>query len=110
MIYQMYDLTGEQQNQINTEILFTVASARSLGVELVRLGFSQSESEEIQERRFRFAANILQRIKKTGKIQFFATKESFDGFSVEAEYLKNKYGDIVAFDKIPEGDFFFVKI
>ena len=98
MIYQAYDLVGEQYNQINTEILFRVASARALGVELLCLGFSDAISEELQSRRFRFAMGILQRIKKSGKIQFYATKDSFESASVESEYLKNKYSADVDFE------------
>ena len=82
MVFQAYELTGEQYNQINTEILFRVASARSLGIELLRLGFSHSDNLDLQSRRFRFAIGILQRLKKGGKIQLYATKESFDDFSV----------------------------
>jgi hypothetical protein len=111
LIYRAYDLVGEQYNQIKTEILFTVASARSMGVELLRLDLSRSEKNGLQSRRYRFVTMALQQMKKTGKIQFFATKANFDNSTVEAEYLKNKYGSMVELEAVADIDgFVFVKL
>lgn len=111
MIYKTYELTGEQLNPIRTEILFTVASARSLGVEILHYGFSHSDDERLQARRLRFASNVLRDMKKNGKIQLYATKESFENSTVEAEYLLNKYEEPLELMKIIEnGGFILVKI
>ncbi len=80
-------------SQIETEIRFIIASARSLGNEIVCLKTKGDAEFKI------YAAIIknLKAIKKQGKIDFFAEKEAFEQLSAEASYLLNKFPKITEY-------------
>ena len=102
MNLKMHNLRSKTRVRIENEVLFEVASARSLGIELLRLDISDAEGE-----RFRgYVEKNLRSLKRNGRIQLFILASALSGDSTEAEYLKNKYPSIV--DEVGEGEFSFV--
>ncbi len=95
--------------EMNTEVLFELASARAGGFSVVRLDVPPAEDDKIKERELSFLARILRAMKKRSAIQFFVTEEGLSRSTTEAKYLLNVFPEVE--DAIPEGDgYIFVKL
>lgn len=84
-------LTGRDYGQLKTEIIFFVASAKSVGTELIKLEMKADSSEDAVMRRMQWASKILKSLKRGGGIQLFVSSKDFLDASTETEYLQNKY-------------------
>ena len=90
--------------QIETELRFVIASARALGNELIYLKV-ESEDDSVLDT---IILKQLKAIKRQGKIDFFADKNSFSSLNAEASYLTNKFPHIT--EHIDDSIFFIIKL
>ena len=97
MIYKVVNFEGETPNDLKTELMFELASARAEKCELVKLNVAHSDLTA--KKNVSAVLKVLKGMKASGRIQFFATNESFETHSTEAVFLMNKYPDI--FTNIP---------
>ena len=84
-------LLGINQNDINNELRFLVASARVDGKTLMTLTFSP----EIGEKQSQYAIKSLKMLKREGSIEFFVLSDELDTDSTTAVFLINKYGEYI---------------
>lgn len=91
-------LSGKNFETLNTEVLFAIASAKSLGRDIVKLVLKSEEKEtsESFERRIAAVKRILKGAKKNKLLQLFVYSPDFDKESTELEYMKNKYSELIA--------------
>lgn len=110
MICKTVDIQSDRPVDIDTEIKFSIATARVENIELVR--FDIRKDEEALSRIYNACIKCLKKMKNQGNIQFIATRKSFVNSNAEAEFLINKYPDQV--DNMPTyGDneaYIFVKL
>lgn len=86
-----YVLYGINQNDINNELRFLVASARVDGKTLMTLTFSPECAEKQQQ----YALKSLRLLKREGLIEFFVFSDELDTDSTTAVFLMNKYGEYI---------------
>ncbi len=89
------EITGKTYEQMNTELLFFIASAKTRGFELIRLEVSPVGDEKREEVRSRSLSKLLAKAKRSGFLELYILTENLTGNSTEAEYLRNKYPEIV---------------
>jgi len=85
-----FEIDKTNEEQLETEILFYIASSRAEGKELVKL----SVKGERKERTISIALKILRAAKKRNTVQLFLTAQQMYGRTTEGEYIKNKYPDV----------------
>lgn len=88
-----FDLTRHTPALAETEILYSIANARASGADFVSLNIIGDDSEKIKST----AIKILKVAKREEKIQLFASSFDLSSTSTEAQYLNNKYPDLVNF-------------
>lgn len=93
MKYIVINLQGKDQNEISTEIMFELAGAKIDGAELVRFNIENADDDS-GKKRSSAMLKVLKNMKSAGKIQFYATPESFAGEKTEAVFLINKYPEL----------------
>ena len=100
-----YDVQSDTVDQMVTELRYVIATARANSNDLIALNtdFQNDGKESL------IIVKVLKALKREGKIDFFADKESFEKNSREASYLVNKFSDITEFVK-SEKLYFVVKI
>ena len=102
-------LDGSCYAEMDTEIKYSVVSAKYDKYELMLIKILNSDDEKDNDRRVFCATKVLRALKKNGDIQFFLSAEAIDLGSTEASYLKNKYPDEI--NKREEGySLIFVKL
>lgn len=110
MKYKVVDFSNTNPSELITEVLFELASARADNIEIVRLNLAHTE--ESIKKNFSAVTKTLKNMKSLGRIQFYATKDSFRESNTEAIFLINKYPEI--FDNITlateNTTYFFVKL
>ena len=90
------EITGKTYEQMKTELMFFIASAKSLGYELIRLNIEATGDERKDAARSRSLARLLASVKRGGFIELYIKAEALSDDSTEAEYLRNKYPEITA--------------
>lgn len=85
------ELTGRTRNLLLTEIMFLVASARSMGADLIKLKIKREEGEPVSEKELAEITRILRSLKRCKMIQLFVSSDEFENNTTEIEYLLNKY-------------------
>ena len=75
----------------NTELLYTIASARAQGNDFLKLVLAAETKEYVQLQK------QLKVLKKQGKVQIYIVAHEFYGASKEARYLRNKYPTLSEF-------------
>lgn len=106
-----YPLSGTVQTALETEIMFLLATEKVNGCELVSLTLQKNSDEPTRAKEKGIVTRLLRRMKSEGKIQFFATGESFVASTTEAKYLINKYPDIIdGVDPDSGTEYFYVKL
>ena len=110
MIFKTIEIGAERPIDIDTEIKFSIATARADETELIC--FDVKRDEESFSRIYNAAIKVLKKMKNQGHIQFIATPASFANANAEAEFLINKYPEQIG--NMPEyGDgeaYVFVKL
>ena len=110
MIFKTIEIESERPIDIDTEIKFSIATARAENTEL--LCFDVKRDGESLNRIYNAAIKVLKKMKNQGHIQFIATPKSFANANPEAEFLINKYPEQI--DNMPKyGDgeaYVFVKL
>ena len=86
---KIIELKSNNSKNINTELLFEIASARAENYEILRISYDRSV-EKIEHT----IISLLKKMKASSTIQFFATPEFFSQYNTEAVFLLNKYSDI----------------
>ncbi len=92
MIYKEIILKSESQGDLRTELLFNIASERASGVQLLRFFVN---FEDNSQKIYSSVMRILRSLKSRGAIQLYACREDFENNTREAEYLINKYSEIL---------------
>ena len=82
---------GKNRDEIYTEIMFALATARTEGAELLLVEISESFEVEKFDLIKSAVIKRLKQMKQSGMVQFFATQDSFKRASTEAVFLLNKY-------------------
>ena len=85
----VFELKSVTSVLMRTEILYSVASARAMGNQLIEFVF-QADGGKSEKN----TVKVLKELKKSGKIKVYALAKDIDGQSKEAEYLVNKYPDL----------------
>lgn len=100
----------EKPIQMNTEVLFEIASARAGQFKVIRFDIDlDTENPARTQKRLNTLARILRGVKKRNAIQFFVTKEGFEKSTTESKYLLNVHSEVE--DCIPtDRGYIFVKI
>ncbi len=106
MNYLLSDLNGIDKKELNSRLLFDIATARNSGCPLVKFVLSKEEGEKNQKN----LINALRAIKKKGKISLFASSLDFSKGSTETEYLLNKFPELVKEKNDDKTITYFVKI
>ena len=110
MIFKEFTLKSHLPEQMSTEIMYEIASARADRVELLRINIACDNLEDISDKkRFSTLVKLLKDMKKNTKIQFFATEDSFKLSKTEAIFLQNKYPEHLN-DRILGERFVYVKL
>ena len=91
-VYRETKLSGTCYAELNTEIRFVVADARSSGVELLRLELPEDGGSS---RLSNCATRVLRAMMRSGLVEFFVPGAELATSSTEAEFLKNKYGALL---------------
>ena len=95
MNYREFTLRAEMPEQISTEIFFEIASARADGIELLCINiFDEGINYVSPEKHYLAVIKMLKNLKGEGRIQLFATSDSFNKQKTEAYFLQNKYPEI----------------
>jgi hypothetical protein len=94
MVYSTIELKVKKSDGIAPEIMFSVASERVAGTELLRFDLPNDEDETIERRLMTQAQRTLKEMKGRGAIQLYATRDSFEALTTEAQYLINKYPEL----------------
>ena len=94
MYFKELTLKSNLPEQAHTEIMYEIATARAEGAELIRINVSQENMNILPEKRLSAVIRLLKGMKQEGRIQFYATKESFEKSFTEAIFLQNKYPDV----------------
>ncbi len=89
MIFEVIEIKSIRTADLDTEIKFSIASARADNLELLRFDIRRDAEEFLKS--YNSALRVLKRMKTAGQIQFFATPSSFSNSNPEAEFLINKY-------------------
>ncbi len=76
-------------DEVLTEIMFEIASARAEGAELLRFELNLVNDNLATTKQF--IIKKLKDMKQKSRIQFFAAADSFKNGSTEAVFLLNKY-------------------
>lgn len=84
------DLQSEAVDQMSTELRYVIATARAAGDELIAI----NRKDQRTAKGDLALRKLLNSLKREGKIDFYADRESFENNSREASYLMNKFLDI----------------
>ena len=84
---------------IETEILFNIASLRAVGIKLIRLDFVNKAKRSAFNHQKQIMLSLLREMKREGRIQFFATEQTFEKMKLEAQFLYNKYESFIDLSK-----------
>ena len=90
MKYTTFAITSSNQSIEETEILFSIASARANHIDFLKLILDLEQGEKIALN----ATKVLKSLKKQGRIELFINSDELSGDSTEAEYLRNKFPEI----------------
>lgn len=93
MKIEAFTLKAETLPLLKTEILYLIASSRASDMEIIRFDVEADSSDRI----ISYAIKILKSLKKQGKVGVFISAQDIIGESKEAEYLKNKYPELLAY-------------
>ena len=106
MLIKEITLKASLPDQIFTETMYEIATARSERAELVRINLQA----EAGKKPYDALVRILKKMKAEGRIQFFATKDSFSLLSTEAVFLLNKYPEHITMSVNLESNFIYIKL
>ena len=82
------------KKELNTEFMFTLATARVDAVEILLLDFSPCEDRKVFARTHNQTIKMLRAQIQKGSVEFFVTKEGFEKSTTEAFYLINKFPEL----------------
>jgi len=108
MNIETYELTGKTTDLLTTEIMFFIASARAVKMDLVRLNIKKCFTDEREAKRVGAIIKVLKSIKRRGIIQLFIFSNEMENHSTESEYLENKYPELSKISMAEE--FFLLKL
>ncbi|MBE6534312.1 MAG: hypothetical protein E7678_05015 [Ruminococcaceae bacterium] len=111
MIYKEITLRADLPEQVSTEIMFEIASARADSTELLCINiFNEDKSYDFQKKHRAAVIKGLKALKGEGKIQLYATSDSFLEKKTEAYFLQNKYPYIFTNEYACDENKIYVKI
>ncbi len=96
----------------SVELRFVIAGARADGEELLRFDIPRSESKKEHNKYMSSLTKILKQMKDERLIQLYAMEKHFEGSTMEAEYLLNKYPTVFLCGHTDNAaaDFIYVKL
>jgi hypothetical protein len=89
MNYLTLTPTASASTALETEIMFSVASARAQKIEFLKIDIGREKEGGARAA----VLKLLRLLKKQGRIQLFVDVRDLRGTSTEAQYLINKYPD-----------------
>ena len=95
MIYKKTAIFPCEVSKAETFIMYETVSARADGTELLRFDIMPFDKENDTARLLRGVKRILRRMKDKSMIQCFAFPDGFQESSPEAEFILNKYSEII---------------
>ena len=95
-MFVKYNLSGDCQAELNTEMRFLLADAKVDKKELVRFDFEDRASDKENSRVMSCIIKILRSLKRESVIQFYVNDEGFSANSTEAIFLLNKYSQFIS--------------
>jgi len=90
MNYLKFDLTGIEIKELTTRISFDIATARSLGLPLVKFVIHGENNERLEKA----LKTRLLNFKRQGRIAFFVSLADLSSGATEAQYLLNKFPEL----------------
>ena len=108
MYYKELTLKASMPEHIQTEIMYEIAAARVDKKELLRINLKNED--QALAKNYQMLLRILKKMKAEGRIQFFATEESFANHETEAVFLLNKYPERFALAEHSSLEFNFIYI
>lgn len=110
MIFKTVEIESDRTIDVDTEIKFSIATARVEQIELLR--FDVRKDSDLFSKIYNASIKVLRKMKNQGNIQFIATPKSFTDENAEAEFLINKYPDQISnVTKYGDGEaYIFVKL
>ena len=88
------EITGKTYEQMKTELMFFIASAKSLGYELIRLNIEATGDDKRETMRSHSLSRLLATVKRRGFIELYIKVSELTDSSTEAKYLRNKFPEI----------------
>ncbi len=84
--------TAHSASTLETEIMFSVASARAQEMDFLKIDLSDDNDDKART----VVIKLLRQLKKQGRIQLFIDAAELFGSSTEAQYLANKYPEALS--------------
>ena len=84
----------ELSQPLETALMFNIATERVNGTELIAFNLVMPQDEKNEKKLINVAHRLLKKMKAERKIQFYATEQSFESNTTEAQFLYNKYPEI----------------
>ena len=100
-------LKSSTKEALETEIMYEIATAKVDKAELVKVDMELEHSEKhIAEnaKLISYLIRTLKSMKSDGRIQFFATEDSFAKQTTEAVFLINKYPQYFEIGRLGNGE------
>lgn len=94
MRYFEFELLGNCQIDMDTEIKYNIVNAAYEGGELVIFRIKKRNEDKENSRLSFCAVKVLRGLKRAGNIQFFLNDDGLLDSTTEASYLINMYPDI----------------
>ena len=94
-------ITANNEKTAKTEIMFGIASAKAMKKDLIKLYINSEIGTSLILR-------ILKSAKKSEKIKLYTKSDELFGETMEAEYLKNKFPELLSEENSEE--YFLLKI
>jgi hypothetical protein len=108
MVMDTVILSGVNRELLNTELLFSVTSAKLRDVSLIKLNMKPETDERKGTRRENSTVFLLKKMKREKKIQLFISSDNLDTSSVEGDYLLNVHPELSS--ELDGSKFYIVKL
>lgn len=91
-------LSGKSVAELDTEIKYTLASAKINDSKLIKLVYNADE--DAMPRLKGCILKVLRSVKKQGTIQFFCNDNELSASTPEAQFIMNKYSEFIEKNRV----------
>ena len=112
MYYKQIDVNCENIDNLSTELRYEIATAKVDGLQLLRINLCNNALEDSgYTKLIGGAIRLLKEMKREGRVQFIASKDSFEKNKTEAVFLINKYPELFPLEQNTNGcEFIYIKL